>query len=62
MTDQPQVNDAEAVVDKILEDISDSVYMGSMMLALSKPQRDRMRRRWIKIIEGAQVERDWANY
>jgi hypothetical protein len=53
--------DAVEVVDKIIEDIEDSVYMGSMLLALSPAQRDRMRKRWVKIVEGAQLERE-ASY
>jgi hypothetical protein len=53
---------AEEAVRKIIEDIEASVYMGSMFLCLSAPQRERLRKRWIKLIEGDEVEHDWANY
>lgn len=53
---------AKAVVDKIVEDIEDSVYMGAAFLVLAPVQRERMKQRWAKLIEGAYVDRDWANY
>lgn len=52
----------EEVVQKIIEDIEESVYMGTMFLCLSKPQQERLKRRWIEIVRGGQVSHDWANY
>lgn len=54
--------DAKAVVDELIRDIEDSVYMGAAWLTLSAPQRERLKARWQRIVEGAQVDRDWANY
>lgn len=51
-----------AVVDKLLEDIEDSVYLGAALLVLTPTQRARLKQRWAKIIDGSYVDRDWANY
>ena len=62
MTTQNSSQTAEEAVRKIIEDIESSVYMGSMFLCLAPAQRERLRKRWIKLIEGQAIEHDWANY
>lgn len=52
----------QEVIERILEDIEASVYMGSMYLCLSASQKARLKDRWVKLAEGLQVEHDWANY
>lgn len=61
-TSSPPSQHAKAVVDKLIEDIEDSVYMGAALLVLAPVQRERMKQRWAKLIEGVYVDRDWANY
>lgn len=53
---------AKEAVNRIVADIEDSVYMGSMFLCLSAPQRERLKQRWAKLIEDQRVDKDWANY
>lgn len=55
-------DEAKQAVVRIIQDIEESVYMGSMLLCLSTQQRERMKQRWTKIILEQQIEHDWANY
>jgi hypothetical protein len=54
--------DAKAIVDELIRDVEDSTYMGATWLVLTSTQKERLKARWQKIIEGAHVDRDWANY
>lgn len=54
--------EAKEAVDRIIQDIEESTYMGSMLLCLAPAQRERMKQRWVKLILASQVEHDWANY
>lgn len=59
---QSQKTTAEVIVDSIIKDLEESTFMGSMFFALSPAQKDRMKRRWVNIIDGcAHVnDPDWA--